>query len=266
MGSIALTDSHCHLDRLKLAECGGSIDAVLSSAAEAGVSRVLCISVDTDNIDKVVEVAGQHEQVFATAGVHPMSAHSHPISADALTHWAMQDKVVGIGETGLDYYYDDSHKQAQQASFAMHLEVAAQQKLPVVVHTREARADTLSLMREHGSPDSAGVLHCFTESWDMARDALDFGYYISISGIVTFHSADALRDVVKKLPADRMLVETDAPWLAPVPYRGKTNQPAYTRQVAEFVADLRGVTLEELALQTNENFERLFNRVLPGDV
>lgn len=258
MASIALTDSHCHLDRLELAELGGTIDSALELAAAAGVSRVLCISVDTTNIEQVVAIARARNNVFASVGVHPMSAHNHPVNAQALSKWADDSVVIAIGETGLDYYYSEDTRQQQQESFATHLEVAAHKQLPVVVHTRDARQHTLDLIRAHGSKDSAGVLHCFTESFDMASQALDLGYYISISGIVTFNNASALRDVVKKVPLDRLLLETDAPWLAPAPYRGKTNQPAYTRRVAEYVAELLGLELGELAQATNDNFDRLF--------
>ena len=258
MATIALTDSHCHLDRLVLAELGGSIDSALDLAAAAGVERVLCISVDTSNIEQVVEIARARKNVFASVGVHPMSAHSHPVSVQALSDWADDSVVIAIGETGLDYHYSEETRHRQQESFVTHLEVAALKQLPVVVHTRDARQDTLDLIRSHGSKDSAGVLHCFTESYDMARQALDLGYYISISGIVTFNNASALREVVRKVPLDRLLIETDAPWLAPTPYRGKTNQPAYTRRVAEYIAELRGLDLGLLAQATNDNFDRLF--------
>jgi TatD DNase family protein len=172
--------------------------------------------------------------------------------------------VVGIGETGLDYFYDVESKPAQQASFAMHLEVAAAAGLPVVVHTRDARADTLAMIKAHGSIEAGGVLHCFTENWEMAQQAIELNYLISISGIVTFRNADELREVVRKLPLDRLLLETDSPWLAPVPHRGKSNQPAYVLHVAEAVANIKGLPLQQVIEASTANFDRLFSRVRPA--
>lgn len=182
------------------------------------------------------------------------------MSVATLCDWADHPRVVALGETGLDYHYSRDSAEIQRSSFAAHLRAAAELRLPLIVHTREAREDTLDLIRAHGNPEVGGVLHCFTESWNMARQAIDLGYYISISGIVTFNSAAELRDVVRQVPLERLLVETDSPYLAPVPHRGKPNQPAYVREVAEFVAQLKGVTLEELAKVTTENFYRLFKR------
>jgi TatD DNase family protein len=182
------------------------------------------------------------------------------VPVSTLKAWCDHPKVVALGETGLDYYYSKDRSEQQKQSFLNHLQAGADLGLPVIVHTRDARTDTINLIKARGSPDSAGVLHCFTESWEMARQALDEGYYISISGIVTFRNADELRAVAKKVPLDRLLVETDSPYLAPVPYRGKSNQPRYVRAVAEYVAELRGLSLPQLAEQTSENFFRLFKR------
>lgn len=259
-----LVDSHCHLDRLDLAQCGGDIDAVLQQARLAGVGQVLCIAIEPANIDVVLDIANRHDHVYATVGVHPLHVADTPISRSALIERARRPGVIGIGETGLDYYYDQDSKLAQQESFAMHLQVAAEEELPVVVHTRDAREDTINLIRAHGSREHAGVLHCFTEDLAMARQALDLGYYISVSGILTFRNAEALRDVVRQVPLDRLLVETDAPYLTPVPHRGKANRPAFVRHVAEALATLKGEPLERVAEVTSANFQRLFPRCVPG--
>jgi TatD DNase family protein len=175
-----------------------------------------------------------------------------------LSQWARHPRVVAVGETGLDYHYASENRQLQMDSFAAHLDFAAQEKLPVIVHTREAVDDTLDLMRAHASRESAGVMHCFTESWDMARQAIDLGFYISFSGIVTFRNAEALREVVKQVPLDRLLIETDSPYLAPIPYRGKPNEPKYLPAVAAEVARLKGVSVEEVIEATGNNFFNLF--------
>jgi len=253
-----LVDSHCHLDRLDLTAHDGSLDAALEAARERGVGHFLCIGVSADNAAQVKSLAERYEDVDCSVGIHPLDLA--PGEAPALD-WLLQElnhpNVVAIGETGLDYHYEPEAAQLQQASFRLHLDAARITGKPVVIHTRAARADTLNLLREAALP-SAGVLHCFTEDWDMARAALDLGYYISLSGIVTFRNADALRDVARQVPADRLLVETDSPYLAPIPHRGKPNLPEYVRDVAEFIALVRGERFEQLAEQTTENFRRLF--------
>ncbi|MCH9690865.1 MAG: TatD family hydrolase [Gammaproteobacteria bacterium] len=255
-----LVDSHCHLDRLKLDEFSGELGAVLELARSRGVGKFLCVGISLDNADKVVALAAEHEDVVCSVGVHPLDLDAGMAEVDALIEMARQPKVVALGETGLDYHYSSKTKLLQQQSFVSHLQAAARAALPVIVHTRDARQDTLTLIREHGSREHAGVLHCFTESWDMAKAALDLNYYISFSGIVTFKNAGELREVARKVPLDRLLVETDSPYLAPIPYRGKPNIPAYVREVAEFVADLRGLSLDKLAEITTDNFYRLFPR------
>ena len=253
-----LIDSHCHLDRLDLAAHGGSLDAALDAARAAGVGHFLCIGVSADNAATVKGLAERYADVDCSVGVHPL--HLQPGAEPALD-WLLGElahpKVVAIGETGLDYHYEPESAALQQASFRLHLEAARITGKPVIVHTREARADTLALLREAALPQ-AGVLHCFTEDWEMAKAALDIGFYISLSGIVTFRNAEALRDVARQVPADRLLVETDSPYLAPVPHRGKPNLPQYVREVAEYLAVLRGVSYETLAEQTSSNFKRLF--------
>ncbi|WP_095078826.1 TatD family hydrolase [Pseudomonas sp. Irchel s3h17] len=253
-----LVDSHCHLDRLDLAAHDGSLDAALEAARQRGVGHFLCIGVSVDNAADVKALAERYDDVDCSVGVHPLDVQ--PDAAPALD-WLLRElnhpRVVAIGETGLDYHYEPEAAHVQQASFRLHLHAAQQTGKPVIVHTRGARADTLALLREAALPQ-AGVLHCFTEDWDMAKAALDLGFYISLSGIVTFRNADALRDVASKVPADRLLVETDSPYLAPIPYRGKPNLPQYVREVAEFLAMLRGESYERFAEQTTENFKRLF--------
>ncbi|MGK4359411.1 TatD family hydrolase [Ectopseudomonas chengduensis] len=253
-----LIDSHCHLDRLDLAAHGGSLDAALDAARAAGVGHFLCIGVSADNAATVKGLAERYVDVDCSVGVRPLDLEP---GAEPALDWLLGElahpKVVAIGETGLDYHYEPESAALQQASFRLHLEAARITGKPVIVHTREARADTLALLREAALPQ-AGVLHCFTEDWEMAKAALDIGFYISLSGIVTFRNAEALRDVARQVPADRLLVETDSPYLAPVPHRGKPNLPQYVREVAEYLAVLRGVSYESLAEQTSSNFKRLF--------
>lgn len=255
-----LVDSHCHLDRLKLDKFGGDLDAVLDLARSRGVGKFLCVGVSLENVDRVVELARRYDDVVCSVGVHPLDVDSGLADVDKLLELSRKPNVVALGETGLDYYYSTETKAIQQQSFAAHLQAAGRAGLPVITHTRDAREDTIDLIREHGSLELAGVLHCFTENWEMAKAALDLNYYISLSGIVTFKNAGELRDVARKLPLERLLVETDSPYLAPVPYRGKPNIPAYVREVAEFVAELRGISFERLAEITTENFNRLFPR------
>ncbi|MHA6193771.1 TatD family hydrolase [Pseudomonas wadenswilerensis] len=253
-----LVDSHCHLDRLDLAAHGGSLDAALDAARARGVGHFLCIGVSADNAAQVKALAERYADVDCSVGIHPLDLAP---GAEPAMDWLLQElnhpKVVAIGETGLDYHYEPEAAELQQASFRLHLDAARITGKPVVIHTRAARADTLALLRDAALPQ-AGVLHCFTEDWEMAKAALDLGYYISLSGIVTFRNADALRDVARQVPADRLLVETDSPYLAPIPHRGKPNLPEYVRDVAEFIALVRGERYEELAERTTDNFRRLF--------
>lgn len=253
-----LVDSHCHLDRLDLAAHGGSLDAALDAARACGVGHFLCIGVSADNAAAVKAIAERHADVDCSIGVHPLDLEPRAQPAlDWLLAELAHPRVAAIGETGLDYHYEPQAAERQRESFRLHLQAAQITGKPVIVHTREARADTLALLREAALPQ-AGVLHCFTEDWDMARAALDLGFYISLSGIVTFRNADALRDVARRIPADRLLVETDAPYLAPIPHRGRPNLPQYVREVAEFLAHWRDVPFERFAEQTTANFRRLF--------
>lgn len=220
----------------------------------------LCVCIDQGNVADVVGIAERWPDIVASVGVHPLDLEDKAPDLSFLSQWARHPRVVAVGETGLDYHYASENRQLQMDSFAAHLDFAAQEKLPVIIHTREAVDDTLALMREHASRDAVGVMHCFTESWDMAKAALDLGFYVSFSGIITFRNADDLREVVRQVPLDRLLVETDSPYLAPVPYRGKPNEPKYLPAVAAEVARLKGVTVDEVIRVTGENFFNLFSK------
>jgi TatD DNase family protein len=257
-----LIDSHCHLDYLTSPDVGMDIHAILQTAAAAGVGRMLTVAVDRDNQSRVLAHAQAHEQVFASVGIHPSSCAGEPVSVAELLALAAQPKVVAIGETGLDYYHGAEYADRQQQSFVTHLQAASRAGLPVIVHTRDAREDTLRLLAAHADPVHAGVMHCFTESLEMARAAMEMNFMISFSGIITFRSAAALREVVRAVPLDRMLVETDSPYLAPVPHRGRTNEPRHVLHVAEAVAAIKQIPLEEVATATTANFYRLFPRAV----
>jgi TatD DNase family protein len=256
-----LIDSHCHLDLLDLSAFPGGLDQALQAARERGVAHFLCIGVELEKLPQVLAIAEAHADVSATVGVHPLHLEALEPEIEQLVALADHPKVVGIGETGLDYCYDKEHPQDQQRRFIKHIEAARRTGKPLIVHTREARADTIAILRDERA--GQGVLHCFTEDRAMASAALDLGFYISFSGIITFASAAELREVVRFVPLDRILIETDSPWLAPVPYRGKKNQPAYVREVGEAVAALKGIGLEELGAVTSANFRRLFSLSAP---
>ncbi len=253
-------DSHCHLDRINLEKIKSTLPELLSAAQERQVDKMLCVSIDLDQFEEMELATQAFDQVYISAGVHPLHVDEQPFDEQRLRKAASHQRVVAIGESGLDYYYSKDHLDAQHTSFAGHLRVAGELGLPVIVHTRDARQDTLDLIDTHGNSNTAGVLHCFTESLDMAMSALDLNYMISFSGIITFKNAEELRQVVKAVPLDRLLIETDSPYLAPVPYRGKQNQPAYVVEVAQCVADLKGVSLETVARTSSENFHRLFTK------
>jgi TatD DNase family protein len=249
-------DSHCHLDRLDFAKLGTDLDGALAAARARGVKHFLCVGVDLETLPNVLAVAEAYDDVSASVGVHPLHLESLEPEIEQLIELAAHPRVVAIGETGLDYHYEQESPTDQQRRFRKHIEASRRTGKPLVVHTRAARADTVAILREEGA--TAGVMHCFTEDWDMAKAALDLGFYISFSGIVSFANAAELRDVACKVPLDRILIETDSPWLAPVPYRGKTNQPAYVVDVARVIAGLRGMDIEAVGEQTTENFRRLF--------
>ncbi len=253
-----LTDSHCHLDRLDLSPYDGDLSSAITAAQDRGVERILCIGIDMANAETVVNIANQYANVYASVGVHPLDVAEELVQIAELESLARSEKVLAIGETGLDYYYKNDTAELQQQSFKLHLDLAKAVNKPVVVHTRDAREDTLAIIRESGISEVGGVLHCFTENWAMASAALDENFYISFSGIITFKNATQLRDVVAKVPLERMLVETDAPYLAPVPYRGKKNEPKYVVEVAQCIADIKGLSLPEVSEITSNNFDKLF--------
>lgn len=257
-------DSHCHLDRLSDTTHSGSLAATLEAARSAGVNQFLAISVTLEDMPKLAEIARAHEDVVISAGQHPLHDALVEPSLSDIQEAAEQFGAIAIGETGLDYHYADRVPVAvQYERFKRHLMAARELELPVVVHTRDAKEDTLALLREHSDPRIGGVLHCFTEDIDMAREAVRLGFYISLSGIVTFRSAESLRSLACQLPLDRLLIETDSPYLAPVPYRGKPNEPAWVVEVAECIAQARGISIDEVAMQTTANFYQLFRGAVP---
>lgn len=254
-----LVDSHCHLDFLQLENASGGLASALDQARNKGVGHFLTVAVSQDNVNLVKTIAEQYDDVHCAVGIHPLELHDeHSLSLDWLLKAINHPKVVAIGETGLDFHYHTTPAQIQQRSFELHLQAAKQTNKPIIVHTRQAKELTLQLLK-HADLCQAGVLHCFTEDWQMAKTALDLGYFISISGIVTFRNADSIREVAKKIPLDRLLVETDSPYLAPIPYRGKSNLPEYVKEVADYLANLRNIPLDTLTSITTENFYRLFS-------
>lgn len=253
-----LIDSHCHLDRLDLSNREGGLEAVIADAQTRGISHLLTVAVDLESSRSLTEITAKYDHIYSSVGVHPLQDEELPLpTVEQLTDLAMLPKVVAVGETGLDNFYSADSFEWQYESFTRHLLASKQVEKPLIVHTRDARDETIKLLKQHQS-NSAGVLHCFTETWEMAKAAMDFGYFISFSGIVTFKNAGELREVVKKIPLDRILVETDSPWLAPVPYRGKQNEPKNVYEVAQCVAEIKGISLEELAEITTNNFFNLF--------
>lgn len=252
-------DSHCHLS---FPELHSRLPEVLQAMADAQVHEALCICSTMEEFDQVRAVVLCHDRLWATVGVHPDNEGVQEPTVGALVAGAQDPKVVGIGETGLDYYRLGERTVAdmawQRERFRTHIRAANQVQLPLVIHTRSASDDTLAILKEEGG--HCGVFHCFTETQAVARAALDLGFYISFSGILTFRNAQELRDVARLVPLDRCLIETDSPYLAPVPYRGKTNMPAYVPYVAQQLADIKGVSLEVAARVTTENFERLFSK------
>jgi TatD DNase family protein len=253
-----LVDSHCHLDHLDLAEREGGLDAVLADARAQGITQFLSVAVDLATSEALVALTAQYSHVYSSVGVHPLQKIDQPVpSVQQLVSLAQAEGVVAIGETGLDNFYSAETFQWQRESFINHLLAAQQSCKPIIIHTRDARDETIALLRDYPL-NAGGVMHCFTETWEMAEAAIALGFYISFSGIVTFNSATDLREVVRKVPLERLLIETDSPWLAPVPHRGKQNEPQYVREVAQCVADLHQISLQALAEITTQNFHRLF--------
>lgn len=252
-----LIDSHCHLDRLDLSLYDGKLSNVIANASANDVSEMLCVSVTLQTFSAMLETIKPFPSVYASCGQHPLNQEDG-FNIELLRQLANDPRVIAIGETGLDNFYAPQTHDIQRASFIDHVTVANELNKPLIIHTRDARDETIAILKEGQADKVGGVLHCFTESLAMAEQAMDMGFYISISGIVTFNNAGELREVVKALPLERLLVETDSPYLAPAPHRGKQNQPAYVRDVAQFIADLKQVSLEELAEVTSNNFRKLF--------
>jgi TatD DNase family protein len=252
-------DSHCHLD---FPQYQNRLPEVLANMAACKVSHALCISVDIPDFPKVLKLAQDHPHLFASVGVHPDYEDTLEPSLEFLVQQAKHPKIIAIGETGLDYYRmgDRSYESMewQRERFRTHIRAALASQKPLIVHTRSASVDTLRILREEGADQIGGVMHCFTESTEVAIAAMEMGFFISFSGIVTFKSAKDLQETCRQVPLDRMLIETDSPYLAPIPYRGKTNEPAWVSKVGEFIADLKGVPVERLAEQTTNNFFQCF--------
>ena len=255
-----LVDSHCHLNFPDLAR---NLDAILANMRENGVGHALCVGVTLDEFPQVLAVAEAHPQVFASVGVHPDYEDQGEITVADLASRSAHPKVVAIGETGLDYFRLKGDLHWQRERFRTHIRAAIEANKPLIIHTREAAEDTLQIMQEEKAEKIGGVMHCFTESWEVAQQAMDMNFCISFSGIVTFKNATALKAIAQKVPLSRMLIETDSPYLAPMPMRGKTNQPGYVRYIAQEIADLRGIPYAEVEQATTENFFQLFHQAQP---
>lgn len=253
-----LVDSHCHLDRVDLSPYGGDFSALMTATRDSGVSRLLCVSIDLESYPQMLDLVEDYPEVSVSVGVHPNEEGCREPTVEQLVELARHPKNVAIGETGLDYFRSDGDLEWQRQRFRIHVRAAHAAEKPLIIHTRDARDDTIAVLRDEHAADCGGVMHCFTETWEMAKAALDLNFYISFSGIVTFKNAADLRDVAARVPIDRLLIETDSPYLAPVPFRGKSNEPRYVIKVAETIADLRGVRLEELVARSHDNFFRLF--------
>jgi TatD DNase family protein len=256
-----LVDSHCHLDRIALDHYEGRFDQFVEKTLESGVDRMLCVSIDLESWPAMVDLVKPFPQISISVGVHPNDRERREPSVEELVTLSGSPKVVAIGETGLDYFHGEGDLEWQRNRFRRHIRAAVATELPLIIHTRQAKHDTIDIMKEEGAVEAGGVMHCFTEDWGMAEQALEMGFYISFSGIITFKNAADLREVVKQVPMERLLIETDSPYLAPVPFRGKPNQPIYVQKVAECVADLKGLTAGAVAEQTAENFFRCFPQV-----
>ncbi|NTV71920.1 MAG: TatD family hydrolase [Azonexaceae bacterium] len=250
-----LVDSHCHLDFPDLAN---RMPDVLQRMQENQVGLAVCIGVNLEDFPQVIALAEQHEQLYATVGVHPEYTDVEEPDEERLLGLAAHPKVIAIGETGLDYYWQKDKPEWQRDRFRTHIRAAKRCDKPLVVHTRDSAVDTLRVLKEEGANAVGGVMHCFTENWDIARLALDLGFYLSFSGIVTFKNAAIVKEVAQKCPLDRLLVETDSPYLAPTPYRGKPNEPAYVRYVAEEIGRLRSISVDAVHQATTDNFFSLF--------
>ncbi len=253
-----LIDSHCHLNLMKSEDYAMDTAALVEEARIAGVEKLLCVGTNTQTSARAVAIAAEFDAVFATVGIHPSEQCDPEVDVETLAQWASDPKVLAIGETGLDYHYNTSELDKMRERFRVHIRAARRVKKPIVVHTRNARDDTIRILKSECAGEVVGVMHCFTETQAMAEAALALGFYISFSGIVTFKNAADLREVAANVPLERILLETDSPYLAPVPYRGKPNRPAYVIEVAKQIATLKGESIENVIRVTGENCERLF--------
>ena len=253
-----LIDSHCHLDRIDLKPYEDDFSCFMTAAKENQLENLLCIAIDLESYPAMLDLVLNFPEISLTVGVHPNVKECKDPSVDELVALGKLNKIIGIGETGLDYFRSEGDLSWQHQRFRNHIRAAKILKKPLIIHTREAKADTLKILKDEGGEEIGGIIHCFTEDWEFAQKALDLNFYISFSGIITFNNATTIRDVVKKIPSDKFLIETDSPYLAPVPFRGRPNYPIYVRYVAEQVAELRGITVNKVADITTNNFYNLF--------
>ena len=253
-------DSHCHLDRLDLKPYENDFAVLMQHVKERQIEHLLCISIDLEHYGSMRELVADYDEISVTVGVHPNENEGHEPTTDELIELGRDEKVIGIGETGLDYFRSEGDLTWQKDRFRNHIHAAKALNKPLIIHTREAGQDALDILQAENASEVGGIIHCFTEDWDFAKRALDLNFYISFSGIVTFNNAKQIQDVAKKVPADKFLIETDSPYLAPVPHRGRPNYPQYVTHVAQTVADLRGISLSSVAELSTKNFYTLFNK------
>jgi len=253
-----LIDSHCHLDRIDLKPYEDDFSCFMTAAKANQLEHLLCIAIDLESYPAMLDLVLNFPEISLTVGVHPNVKECKDPSVDELVALGKLNKIVGIGETGLDYFRSEGDLSWQHQRFRNHIRAAKILKKPLIIHTREAKVDTLKILKDEGAEEIGGIIHCFTEDWEFAQKALDLNFYISFSGIITFNNATTIRDVVKKIPSDKFLIETDSPYLAPVPFRGRPNYPLYVRYVAEQIAELRGITVNKVADITTNNFYNLF--------
>lgn len=258
-----LIDSHCHLDRLDLTKYNGDLDAALLAAKNAGVEYFLCPGVVLEDFPNILQIAKKHPNIVVSVGLHPSEDLAHELKVEELCNLADDSLVVGVGETGLDYFYAENEEQRefQRQRFITHIHAAKELKKPLIVHSRSAASDLLQILKREKAEQVGGVLHCFTEDWETAQVAIELNFYIAFSGIVTFKNALALQQIAKQVPLERLLLETDSPYLAPVPMRGKPNEPAFLRYTAEFISKLRDIDCDTIAEETSHNFFRLFWKI-----
>lgn len=259
MNRVSLVDTHCHLHWLTEAH-NEPLDNLMQNAKEAGVDYFLCVAITFDDVPTILELAEQYENVYASVGLHPNEDRASEPTLEEIIKFSEHPRIIAIGETGLDYYRTEGDHKPQQARFRTHIQAAKDTNLPLIIHTREAKEDTIKILREEEAKQVRGVMHCFTEDVAMAEQAMELGFYISLAGIVTFKNATTLHEVAKAVPLNRLLLETDCPYLAPMPFRGKPNQPAYVKYTAEKIAELKNCSLEEVAQQTTQNFFELFSK------